>query len=142
VLGTRDILVRIRISDKWIRIRLRIQLGIRLLSSVTLRKQKNIFFIFFSYNLPAGTLSTVFKFNFLLKFCIKILFCKHYFSLLNTFMRKEKDPDPDPYIRLKDPDPDREARKLVDPADPGPDSQHWFLVQVSSGLVQMLMIFL
>ncbi len=26
----------------------------------------------------------------------KILFGKHYFSLLNTFMRKGKDPDPDP----------------------------------------------
>ncbi len=39
----------IRISDKWIRI--------RLLSSVTLRMQKMYFFIFFSYNLPAGTLS-------------------------------------------------------------------------------------
>ncbi len=35
------------------------------------------------------------------------LFCKHYFSLLNTFMRKGKDPDlePDPYLWLMDPDP-------------------------------------
>jgi hypothetical protein len=35
----------------------------------------------------------------LLKF-VKILFCRHYFSLLNIFMRKGKDPepDPDPYI--------------------------------------------
>jgi hypothetical protein len=32
--------------------------------------------------------------NFLLKFCIKILFCGHYFSPLNTFLRKGKDPDP------------------------------------------------
>jgi hypothetical protein len=30
------------------------------------------------------------------KICIKILFCRHFFSPLNTFMRKEKDPDPDP----------------------------------------------
>jgi hypothetical protein len=29
----------------------------------------------------------------LLKFCVKILFCKHYFSLLNAFMRKGKNPD-------------------------------------------------
>ncbi len=29
----------------------------------------------------------------------------HYFSPLNTFMRKGKDPDPDPYIWLMDPDP-------------------------------------
>ncbi len=28
------------------------------------------------------------------KFCVKILFFKHYFSPLNTFMRKRKDPDP------------------------------------------------
>jgi hypothetical protein len=28
----------------------------------------------------------------LLKFCVKILFCKHYFSPLNTFLRKRKDP--------------------------------------------------
>ncbi len=37
------------------------------------------FSIFFSYNLPAGTLSSVLKFKFLLKFSVKILFCKHYF---------------------------------------------------------------
>ncbi len=37
---------------------------------------------------------------------IKILFCKHYFSPLDTFMRKGKDPepDPDPYFGLMDPD--------------------------------------
>jgi hypothetical protein len=29
-----------------------------------------------------------------LKFSVKILFCKHYFSQLNTFVRKGKDPDP------------------------------------------------
>ncbi len=45
------------------------------------------------------------KLIFLLKFCVKMLFCRHYFSLLNTFMRKGKDPDPDPYIGLMDPDP-------------------------------------
>jgi hypothetical protein len=55
---------------------------------------KIIFFIFFSYDLPAGTLSLVLKFIFLQKFCVKILIGKHYFSPLNTFMRKGKDPDP------------------------------------------------
>jgi hypothetical protein len=30
----------------------------------------------------------------LLKFCVKILFCRHYFSPLKTFMRQGKDPDP------------------------------------------------
>jgi hypothetical protein len=42
------------------------------------------------------------KFFFCNVFC-KILFCRHYFSPLNTFVRKEKDPDP--YIWLMDPDP-------------------------------------
>ncbi len=43
------------------------------------------------------------------KFCVKILFCRYYFSPLHTFMRIKKDtpePDPDPYLRLMDPDPD------------------------------------
>ncbi len=35
------------------------------------------------------------------KFCVNILFCKHYFSPLNTFLRKGKDPDP--YLWLMDP---------------------------------------
>jgi len=51
------------------------------------------------------------KFNFLLKFCVKILFCKHYFNPLKTFMRKGKDQDQDPYLWLMDPDR---------------DPQHWF----------------
>ncbi len=40
------------------------------------------------------------KLNFLLKFCFKILFCRHYFSPLNTSMSKGKvpEPDPDPYL--------------------------------------------
>jgi hypothetical protein len=42
------------------------------------------------------------KFDFLLKFCVKILFGKHYFSPLNTFVRKGKDPDPG--LWLMDPD--------------------------------------
>jgi hypothetical protein len=33
------------------------------------------------------------KLNFLLNFCVKTLFCRHYF---NSFMRKGKDPEPDP----------------------------------------------
>jgi hypothetical protein len=57
---------------------------------------KKLFFsILFSDSLPADTLSSVLKINFLLKFCVKILFCKHYFNPLNIFMRKGKDPDPD-----------------------------------------------
>ena len=36
-----------------------------------------------------------------------MLFCRHYFSPLNTFMRKGKDtePEPDPHLWLMDPDP-------------------------------------
>ncbi len=76
---------RICTSDKWIWIQLRI----RLLSSVTLRMQEKKFFSIFFYTSPAGTLSSVLNFfYFFLKFCVKILVCKHYFSPLNTFMRK------------------------------------------------------
>jgi hypothetical protein len=60
VLGIHGILVRIRI-----------QLWIQLLSSVTLRMPK---------------------------FCVKFLFCKQSFSSLNTFMRKGKDFDPQHWL--------------------------------------------
>ncbi len=39
----------------------------------------------------------------LLKFCVKIVFCMHYFSPLNTLMRKGKVLEPDTYIWLIDP---------------------------------------
>ncbi len=52
--------------------------------------KKSHFFIFFSYNLK---LPAVFN--------LKFLFYKHYFSTLNTFMRKGKDQDP--YLWLQDP---------------------------------------
>ncbi len=51
----------IRTSDLWVWIR--IQLPVRFFSSVTLRMQKKIF-IFFSHNLPAGTLFSVLKLKF------------------------------------------------------------------------------
>ncbi len=66
--------IRIRTSDYWI------QLRIRLFSSVTLRMQKKVFFfIFFSYNLPAGILSSVLKIQFFAQklcknFILKALF--------------------------------------------------------------------
>ncbi len=65
VLAIRDILVRIRTSDYRNRAsnyRIRIQLRIRLLSSVTLGMQKKI-----SHNLAAGTLSSVLKIYFFAK---------------------------------------------------------------------------
>ncbi len=49
--------------------------------------------IFFSYNLPTGTSSSVY---FFLKFVLKFYFVKHYFSPLNTFFGKGKDPEPEP----------------------------------------------
>ena len=110
--------IRIRTSDKWIRIRS----WIRLLSSLILRMQKNFFSYLFFLTCPI--IFGLKNYFFLLKFCVKILFCMHYFSPLNTFMRKGKDPepDPDPYLWLMDPDSD--PGDPTDPADPDP--QHCF----------------
>jgi hypothetical protein len=81
--------------------RIRIQLRIQLLSSLILRMQKKyLFSYFFLITCPQAHHLQFKKFNFLLKFCNKILVCKHYFS---TFMRKGRDPDP--YLCLMDPDP-------------------------------------
>ncbi len=86
--------------------------------------QKFLFFIFFSKSLPAvpaGTLSSV--------FCVKILLCEHYFSWLNTFMRKGKDPELDPdhdlYLWLMDPDPDPESPKTCRSGSPTMVSGWW-----------------
>jgi hypothetical protein len=73
-----------------------------------LRTQKNNFFHNFSYFFlifcPQAHHLQPKKFNLLLKFCAKNLFCRLYFSpLKNTFMWKGKDPDP--YLWLIDPDP-------------------------------------
>ncbi len=93
--------------------------------------KKNICFHIFSFNLPAGlkisqamdevenfflpiskslgtytsttsTLSSVLSFS---KICVRILFWKHYFSPLNTFMRKGKDSDLNQDLWLMDLDP-------------------------------------
>jgi hypothetical protein len=50
--------------------------------------KKSFFFICFSYKLTRRHII----------FSLKNFACKHYFSPLNNFMRKEKDPDPDPYL--------------------------------------------
>ncbi len=94
VMGIRDILVRIRI-----------QLRIRFLSELILRIQKKYFFHIFLITCPQAHHFQYEKFIFLLEFCVKILFCRHYFSQLNTFIRKGKDPEPDPDHWLMDPDP-------------------------------------
>ncbi len=81
-----------------------IQLRIRLLSSLILRIQKKIFFsTFFLITCPQAHHLQSEKFNFLLEFCVKILFSRNNFSQLNTFMRKGKDPEPDPHLLLMDP---------------------------------------
>ncbi len=64
--------------------------------SLPLRMQKlNFLKIFFLITCQqAHHLQTKKLIFFLLKFCAKILFCRQYFSPLNTLMRKGKDPDP------------------------------------------------
>jgi len=70
--------------------------------------QKHIlFYIFFLYLANGHIIFSQKRIKFFLKLCVKILFCRHYFSPLNTSMRKGKDPEPDsvPYLWLMDPDP-------------------------------------
>jgi hypothetical protein len=52
--------------------------------------KKYLFLYFFLTTCPQAHHLQPKKFNFLLNFCVKILFCRHYF---NTYMRKGKDPD-------------------------------------------------
>jgi hypothetical protein len=123
----------VRIRDILVRIRIRIPGSVhvtngsgsnRLLSSLVLRLQKKyLFSYFFLITCPQAHHLQSKKFNFLLKFCVKILFSRHYF---NTFMRKGKDPDPDlesepdpyPYIWLMDPDPDPGGPKTCGSGSP------------------------
>ena len=54
----------------------------------------NIFFILFLIICHQAHHLQSKNFYLLLKFSVKILFCRHFFSPLNTSMRKGKDPDP------------------------------------------------
>jgi hypothetical protein len=67
-------------------------------------KLKEFFFLLITY--PQYIIFSL-KNLFFAKFCVRILFCQHYFSPLKTFMGKGKDPVPDPdlYLRLMGPDP-------------------------------------
>ncbi len=69
---------------------------------------KFVFDVSLPYDIPGyrtSTLGTVSVHTSSLKLCIKIEFCKYYFSPLpNNFTSKGKDPDP--YIWLTDPDPE------------------------------------
>ncbi len=97
----RDILVRIRILGS-VPLTNGSGCGSVPKSSVTFRMQKNLcfsyFFLFKLMKLNFKSFKIVkiclmIKIKFLQEnFCIKILFCNDYFSPLNTFMRKRKDP--------------------------------------------------
>ncbi len=116
--GIRDILVRIRIPGS-----VPLTNGSDFFLHGFKRCKKNIFSPYFFLLLLKGHKHHLQskKFNFLLKLWVKILFCRHYFSPLNTSMRKGKDPDPDPYyLRLMDPEPG--GQKHADP-DPVPDPE-------------------
>ncbi len=68
--------------------------------------KNNIFFILFLIICQQAHLLQSKKCYFLRKkFCVRILFCRHFFSPLNTSLRKGKDPDPAQYLWLMDPDP-------------------------------------
>jgi hypothetical protein len=97
VLGIRDILVRIRIPGS-----VPLTNGSGSGSDYFLQGcKKKYFFAFFLITCPQVHHLQTKTCNFLLKFCVNILFCRHYVSPLNTFMRKGKIPEPDP-----DPQPD------------------------------------
>jgi hypothetical protein len=69
-----------------------------LFSDITDAKKIFIFYIFFFKLTCRHIIFSLENIIFLPKFCVKILFYKHYISPLNNFMRKGKDPEPDPYI--------------------------------------------
>jgi hypothetical protein len=68
---------------------------------IALKDAKRIFSYFFLITCPQANHLQTEIFNFLLDLSVKILFSRHYFSQLNTLMRKVKEPEPVP-----DPDPD------------------------------------
>ncbi len=75
----------------------------------------------FSYNLPAGTLSSVLKIKIFDK--VTILFCKHYFSPFNIFKRKEKDPCLWLMDRIRIPKPKDMRIRIPNTAS----KQHWLI---------------
>ncbi len=100
IVTVEEILLTIYSANPWANLGSVKNKGVEHLSSVTLRMQKKIFFIFFSYNLPADTLSSIFK----MKFFAKILYVKIFIlqalfqSAQHLYEKKGKNPDPDPYL--------------------------------------------
>jgi hypothetical protein len=78
--------------------------------------KKYLFSYFFLITCPQAHHRQSKKLKFLLNFCVRILFSRHY---LNIFMRKGKDLDPDTYLWLKDPDPDPGGPKKCGPCGSG-----------------------
>ncbi len=68
-----------------------------------MQKKYLYIYIFFFITSPQAHHIQSEKIIFLLKFCIKILFCRRYFSPLNTFLRIGKDTEPPQ--KHADPDP-------------------------------------
>ncbi len=63
-------------------------------------------FHIFAYNLPSGTLSSVLKIDFFLKFCVKILFRMHKFQAARHLYEKREGSGagsvPDKWIRIRE----------------------------------------
>ncbi len=59
---------------------------------------KKFLFIFFSYNLPAGTLSSVLKIKFFVKILCFNFILQALFQSAQHLYEKRKDLDPDPYL--------------------------------------------
>ncbi len=82
--------------------------------------KEKYFFHFFFITFPQAHHLQSKKLNFLLKVCVRFLFCRHFFSPLNTLMRKGKDPDP--YLWLLDPDPNPGGPKTCGSSSSGSGS--------------------
>jgi hypothetical protein len=62
--------------------------------------KKNFLFLFFSYNLPTGTLSSVLKIKFFANiFCVRIISVRSTPLWENGRIRKHADSDPDPDLQ-------------------------------------------
>ncbi len=68
-------------------------------------KKKLFFSHIFSYNLPAGTLSSVLKISFFAKILCTHFILQEIFQSAQHIYEKGKYSDPDPYLWLMDPDP-------------------------------------
>jgi hypothetical protein len=92
---------------------------------IDFKDAKKMFPIFFHITCPQANHLQSIKFNYLLKICVKILFCRNYFSPLNTFMRKESGAGSGSgagSVPLTNGSGSGRPKKH---ADPDPDPQNW-----------------